>query len=67
MSWLALSLLSAFLLASGDAAAKRFLQGYAAREMTIVYGALLFRESDLRQHLAAGALMVAGVALLLLS
>lgn len=37
MSWFVLSLLSAFLLASGDAAAKRFLQGYAAREMTIVY------------------------------
>ena len=37
MSWFVLSLLSAFLLASGDAAAKRFLQGYTAREMTIVY------------------------------
>ncbi len=37
MSWFLLSLLSAFLLASGDTAAKRLLQGYEAREMTIVY------------------------------
>jgi drug/metabolite transporter (DMT)-like permease len=36
-SWLLLSLASALLLASGDAAAKRLLQGYAAREMTLVY------------------------------
>jgi drug/metabolite transporter (DMT)-like permease len=37
MNWLWLALASAFLLASGDAAAKRLLQGYEAREMTIVY------------------------------
>jgi drug/metabolite transporter (DMT)-like permease len=37
MSWLLLSLASAVLLASGDAAAKRWLQGYEAREMTLVY------------------------------
>lgn len=30
----------------------------------ILYGALLFRERGLRQHLAAGALMVAGVAVI---
>lgn len=37
MSWLILSLCSALLLASGDAAAKGFLKGYTAREMTLVY------------------------------
>lgn len=37
MSWFLLSLASAFLLASGDTAAKRLLQGYEAREMTLVY------------------------------
>ncbi len=37
MSWFWLALASAFLLASGDTAAKRLLQGYAAREMTLVY------------------------------
>lgn len=37
MSWLLLSLISALLLASGDAAAKGLLKGYAAREMALVY------------------------------
>ncbi|HXG29687.1 MAG TPA: DMT family transporter [Nevskiales bacterium] len=37
MSWFWLALASAFLLASGDTAAKRLLQGYEAREMTLVY------------------------------
>lgn len=37
MNWLGLALASALLLASGDAAAKRWLQGYSAREMTLVY------------------------------
>ncbi|MGH8454316.1 MAG: EamA family transporter, partial [Nevskiales bacterium] len=37
MTWFLLSLASAFLLASGDTAAKRLLQGYEAREMTLVY------------------------------
>jgi drug/metabolite transporter (DMT)-like permease len=37
MSWLILSLCSALLLASGDAAAKALLKGYAAREMALVY------------------------------
>jgi uncharacterized membrane protein len=32
----------------------------------IVYGALLFGEARLRQHLLSGSLMVAGVALLVL-
>jgi drug/metabolite transporter (DMT)-like permease len=32
----------------------------------ILYGAWLFREAGLRRHLAAGALMVAGVGLLTL-
>jgi drug/metabolite transporter (DMT)-like permease len=37
LSWFWLALASAFLLASGDTAAKRLLQGYEAREMTLVY------------------------------
>ena len=37
MTWFLLSLASAFLLASGDTAAKRWLSGYEAREMTLVY------------------------------
>lgn len=37
MTWLLLSLASALLLATGDAAAKQFLRAYHAREMTLVY------------------------------
>ncbi len=37
MTWFFLSLCSAFLLASGDTAAKSLLKGYAAREMALVY------------------------------
>ncbi len=36
MDWFSLSLLSAFTLASSDAMAKRYLQGYSAVEMTLV-------------------------------
>ena len=36
MDWLPLALLSAFSLASGDAATKAWLQGFSARELTLV-------------------------------